>query len=310
MKWPEAATEAAGVAGPFHRQSPCSFAATTTTWEMNGYQDFLRGRLNGLSLTRDGRLVLGPKIETVFSSDQPEIWSVAQGSDGSLYLGTGHRGRLYKIDPSGKSTLLWTADQSEIFAVAIDAKGALYAATSPDGKVYRIENGKAAEYFAPAARYIWALQPAPDGALFVATGDQGKIFRVTSAGHGDIYYETGQAERLSVSPWIMKGACSRAARAERHPLPNHRAESGVRAVRRESAGDPGHCSGSRRRDLRGRPGRQRGAAYRRGAERQRHFRTRCRGACHQHHGYGYAERPESGARASEACRNASARHSP
>jgi hypothetical protein len=170
-----------------------SFAAATTTWEMNGYQDFLRGRLNGLSLTRDGRLVLGPKVETVFSSDQPEIWSVAQGPDGSLYLGTGHRGRLYKIDPAGKSTLLWTADQSEIFAVAVDSKGVLYAATSPDGKVYRIENGKAAEYFAPAARYIWALQPAPDGSLFVATGDQGKIFRVTSAAHGDVYYETGQA---------------------------------------------------------------------------------------------------------------------
>jgi len=175
------------------------FAATTTTWEMNGYQDFLRGRLNGLSLTRDGRLVLGPKIETVFSSDQPEIWSVAQAADGSLYLGTGHRGRVYKIDPAGKSTLLWTADQPEIFAVAVDPKGVVYAATSPDGKVYRIENGNAEEYFAPAARYIWALQFAADGALFVATGDQGKIFRVTSAGRGDIYYETGQSNVTSLA---------------------------------------------------------------------------------------------------------------
>src|SRR5579871_545507 len=159
---------------------------------MTGYQDFLRGRLNGLSLTRDGRLTLGPKLDTVFSSDQPQIWSVAQAADGSLYLGTGNRGRLYKIDPSGKSTLIWTADQPEIFAVALDAKGVVYAATSPDGKVYRIVNGKAAEYFAPAAHYIWALKFAADGSLFVATGDEGKIFRVTSAGHGDLYYETGQ----------------------------------------------------------------------------------------------------------------------
>ncbi|HLX44739.1 MAG TPA: hypothetical protein VKR43_14935 [Bryobacteraceae bacterium] len=172
--------------------SVSAFAATTATWEMTGYQDFLRGRLNGLSLTRDGRLTLGPKLDTVFSSDQPQIWSVAQAADGSLYLGTGNRGRLYKIDPSGKSTLIWTADQPEIFAVALDAKGVVYAATSPDGKVYRIVNGKAAEYFAPAAHYIWALKFAADGSLFVATGDEGKIFRVTSAGHGDLYYETGQ----------------------------------------------------------------------------------------------------------------------
>jgi len=170
-----------------------SLAATTATWEMNGYQDFLRGRLNGLSLTRDGRLVLGPKLDTVFNSEQPEIWSVAQTPDGTLYLGTGHRGRLYRVEPSGKSALLWTADQPEIFAVAVDPKGVVYAATSPDGKVYRIENGTATEYFAPGARYIWALAFARDGTLYVGTGDQGKVFRVTSAGRGEVYYETGQA---------------------------------------------------------------------------------------------------------------------
>ena len=169
-----------------------SWAATTATWEMNGYQDFLRGRISGLALTRDGRLVLGPKLDTLFTSDQPEIWSVARASDGSLYLGTGNRGRLFRLDPSGRSTLVWTADQPEIFAVAVDSKGVVYAGTSPEGKVYRIENGKAAEYFAPEARYIWALTAASNGDLFVATGDKGRIYRVTGAGKGEIYYETGQ----------------------------------------------------------------------------------------------------------------------
>ena len=166
--------------------------ATTATWEMNGYQDFLRGRMSGLSLTRDGKLVLGPKFETLFTSDQPEIWSVARASDGSLYLGTGNRGRLFKLDPSGGSFQVWTADQPEIFAVAVDSKGIVYAGTSPEGKVYRIENGKATEYFNPEARYIWALSVASNGDLFVATGDKGRVYRVTGAGKGEIYYETGQ----------------------------------------------------------------------------------------------------------------------
>jgi outer membrane protein assembly factor BamB len=174
-----------------------TFAATTTTWEMSGYQDFLRGRMSGLSLTHDGKLVIGPKIETLFTSDQPEIWTVAKApagspNAGSLYLGTGNGGRLYRVN-AGKATLVWTADQPEIFAVTVDSKGVVYAGTSPDGKVYRIENGKASEYFDPHARYIWALQFASDGALFVATGDQGKIFRVTGAGRGSVYYETGQS---------------------------------------------------------------------------------------------------------------------
>jgi sugar lactone lactonase YvrE len=170
-----------------------TFGATTTTWEMSGYQDFLRGRMNGMSLTRDGRLVLGPKIETLFASDQPEIWTVAKARDGSIYLGTGNGGRLYRIDGAGQASLVWTADQPEIFAITVDAKGVVYAGTSPDGKIYRIENGKAAEYFDPHARYIWALKFAPDGSLFAATGDQGKIYRVTGSGQGTVYYETGQA---------------------------------------------------------------------------------------------------------------------
>ena len=81
--------------------------ATTATWEMNGFQDFLRGRMSGLALTHDGRLVLGPKLDTLFTSDQAEIWSIARGPDGSLYVGTGNRGRVFKLDSSGRSTLLW-----------------------------------------------------------------------------------------------------------------------------------------------------------------------------------------------------------
>ena len=170
-----------------------SLAATTATWELNGYQDFLRGRMSGLSITRDGHLILGPKLETVFSSDQAQIWSVAAAPDGSLYLGTGNRGRLLKVDAAGNGTVVWTSDQPEIFAVAVDRAGAVYAGTSPDGKVYRIENGRATEYFAPGERYIWALAFAPDGSLYVGTGQQGKIYRVVAAGRGELYYATGQS---------------------------------------------------------------------------------------------------------------------
>ena len=134
-----------------------------------------------------------PRWKRVFTSDQPVIWAVAQGPDGSIYAATGHRGRVYRIDRSGKSSLLWTADQPEVFALAVDRKGVVYAGTSPDGKVYRIENGQAAEYFAPHARYIWSLAAAPDGALYVGTGDQGKVFRVDAPGKGELYYDTGQS---------------------------------------------------------------------------------------------------------------------
>lgn len=170
-----------------------SLASTPTAWELNGYRDFVSGRFSGLSLTRDGRLMLAPKTETLFASDQPVIWSIAAAPDGAVYAATGHHGRIYRIEKSGKSTVVWTSQQPEIFALALGPKGTLFAATSPDGAVYRIENGKAAEYFNPKARYIWALAVGPDGALYAGTGDQGKIYRIEAAGKGELYYDTAQS---------------------------------------------------------------------------------------------------------------------
>lgn len=169
------------------------WAATSTTWEMNTYQDFLKGRFTGVSLDQNGKLTLAPKLETVFSSGQPVIWSVAPAPDGSFYAGTGHRGRVYRVSSSGTGTLVWTADEPEVFAVAVDSAGVVYAATSPDGKVYRIDKGKATELFAPKTKYIWALAFSPDGSLFVGTGDPGNVYRVDKSGKSELYYETGQS---------------------------------------------------------------------------------------------------------------------
>jgi sugar lactone lactonase YvrE len=176
-----------------------AYSSTTAVWEMNTFQDFQKGRFTGISLSRDGRLTLAPQVNPIFSPDQPQIWAVAKASDGSLYLGTGHRGRLYKVDASGHGSLIWTAEQPEIFAVSVDDKGAVYAATSPDGRVYRIDAGKASEFFNPASKYIWSMVFAPDGALFVGTGDAGKIYRVTPDGKGAVYYESGQSHITSLA---------------------------------------------------------------------------------------------------------------
>jgi hypothetical protein len=190
------ATAAAALATVF---TLALWASGTQAWEMNSYADFVRGCFNGASLSRDGRLSLAPQVSPVFSSDQPVIWAVAQAPDGTLYAATGHRGRVYSIDAAGHASLLWTAEQPEVFAIAVDSKGTVYAGTSPGGKVYRISAGKAEEYFAPRARYIWSLAVAPDGALYVGTGDEGKVFRVDAAGKGELYYETGQEHITSLA---------------------------------------------------------------------------------------------------------------
>jgi hypothetical protein len=135
----------------------------------------------------------------VFASGQPVIWSIAQASDGTLYAGTGHRGRVYKVTPSGQSSILWTSDQPEIFAIAVDSHGIVYAGSSPNGMIYRIEDGKATEYYATGAKYIWSLSVGPDNALYAGTGDNGKIYRISGANSGEEYYATGQSHVTGLS---------------------------------------------------------------------------------------------------------------
>jgi hypothetical protein len=163
---------------------------------MSAYRDFLVGKFDGVSLTREGRLTLAPSLDKLFTTDQPVVWSATVTPDGSAWLATGHGGRLYRVDRSGKGEVIFRASEPEIFAVASDSAGRVYAATSPDGKVYRIENGKASEYFSPGATYIWSLVCAPDGALFAGTGGEGKVYRVRpaqNAGIGELWFDSGQA---------------------------------------------------------------------------------------------------------------------
>lgn len=181
---------------------PCAFcalaiaasAATSTSWEVNGFSDFLKGRLSNLSLSADGLLQLGPAIRSTATLGQPALWSLAAAPDGSLYAGTGHSGKVYKLIPGGQPSVVWSAQQSEIFALCVDAKAILYAGTSPNGGLYRLENGTAREIWRSPAKYIWAIQPAPGGSLFVATGEPGRVYRIDpSTGAADLYYETNQA---------------------------------------------------------------------------------------------------------------------
>ncbi len=165
-------------------------AATTQVWEMNTYQDFLRGRLRGAGVTTDGRLIASPALTSLTAIKTPQIWSLAQTAN--AVIAGGAQGDVWEITESS-SRLLVRLPEPHVFAVAVSPRGEVFAATSPNGKVYRIANNKAEEYFAPETPYIWSLAFAPDGSLFVATGNQGKIFRVTAKAAGELWYDTGQA---------------------------------------------------------------------------------------------------------------------
>lgn len=178
---------------------PALQASQTTTWEMAGVKDFLKGAMNGVALSWDGLLRPGYRREEIASPQQPVIWAAERGPDGTVFLGTGYRGGVYAVRPNGHTELIWNATEPAVFALAVDAKGVLYVATSPNGKIYRIEGDTATEWFDPKAQYIWSLVAAPDGTLYAGTGPEGKIYSITAQGRGEVYFASGQAHITSLA---------------------------------------------------------------------------------------------------------------
>jgi hypothetical protein len=152
-------------------------------WETSGRAELLKGDARGVSISDTGVVMLAPKLTEVFNTQQTYVWSTAVDSQGSVYLGTGHDGKIFKIAANGSGALLYDATELDVTALAIGRDGAVFAGTSPDGKVYRIgADGKADVYFDPGDKYIWSLAVMSDGSLAVGTGDSGKLYRVRTAG--------------------------------------------------------------------------------------------------------------------------------
>src|ERR671915_54720 len=97
-------------------------------WQTATLNDFLRGEAENLSIDGHGRLVLGPATELVAETTSPFLWTMVVAPDGSIYVGSGNEGKVFKIDGSGKTTT-FDSTELEVHALALASDGSLYAAT-------------------------------------------------------------------------------------------------------------------------------------------------------------------------------------
>lgn len=154
-------------------------------WEIRNKDDFLRGKLSGISVSYDGVLSLSPKEEPVEAPVEDFYLSLLLTPQGEIFLGTGHAGKIYKISKSGKVELYFQVPEMDVLCLARDRKGNLYAGTSPNGKIYKItEKGQGGPFFNPREKYIWDLFFIERGVLLAAVGESGGIYQINMEGEG------------------------------------------------------------------------------------------------------------------------------
>ncbi len=74
----------------------------------------------------------------LFDPKTKYIWALALDRQGQLYIGTGDRGEIFRVDRSGKGSLFFKSDEAQIRALDFDNAGNLIAGTDGSGLIYRI----------------------------------------------------------------------------------------------------------------------------------------------------------------------------
>lgn len=175
-------------------------AVVPRKWELRSWEDFLKGRFSGVSLSSDGALSIGPRVEKLELPAEEFYLSLVSGPDGSLYLGTGHGGKIYRLGRDRKSELYFQTAEMDVTALAVDGKGVLYAGTSPNGRIYKITaRGKGEEFFNPQEKYIWGLMLTEKGSLLAAVGESGGIYEVEPSGAGRLVFKARDNHILSLT---------------------------------------------------------------------------------------------------------------
>src|SRR6185295_17874411 len=89
---------------PIHASSPKFFQVSTEA-------DFLKGELENLAIDASGQLVLGPSTELIYETSAPFLWSMLAVSDGTLFVGTGNEGKVFRIDAQGNGSLFFDSPE-------------------------------------------------------------------------------------------------------------------------------------------------------------------------------------------------------
>jgi len=180
-------------------------AVGTRTFELNTLGDLKGGDMTGVSADSNGNLTAGLNLGSTPITDVSSIWSSVVLPDGSVLLGTGSEGKIYRVS-GGQVSLVATTGQMAVSSLAIAFNGDVIAGTFPDGKLFRLpagagKGGEAAVFATlPETEDVWGLAfDAKAKALYAATGPEGKLFRIDAGGKAQVHFDSEEPHLVSVA---------------------------------------------------------------------------------------------------------------
>jgi sugar lactone lactonase YvrE len=146
-------------------------------------------------------VVVGPVPSPTFADLEAE----ALQGDGAIAPDSALRkvkSILYRVDPDGVATTLWSSEDETVFSLAIPATKEVYVGTGDLGKIRRMdENGGSSLVARLPATQVTSLLAAPDGTLFAATSNSGGIFTLEREAADSGTYLSPPRDATSLARW-------------------------------------------------------------------------------------------------------------
>ena len=177
-------------------------AVGTRSFELDDAASLAAGELVRTAVHSDGRVTAGVELRRLaLPPEAALVWSSVRAPDGTVYLGTGDDGRIYRV--RGEAIDLFAeTHQLLVSALAVGDRGVLYAGTLPEGRIYAIEPGGALRELArpDATESVWSLVwDARRRVLFAATGPEGRVFSIAATGAVDVWWDSAAAHVMSLA---------------------------------------------------------------------------------------------------------------
>ena len=168
-----------------------AYAVTTKMWTSTDQAEIAKGKLQNISVHRNGKFTLSPEKRRINEIPAAYVWClVADGTD-SLFAGTGNPGSIFRVRHDGNVVEYYKTPELHVQTLAINTAGNIFAGTLPHGRIYKITSEGKGEVFCELPDpYIWDMVPDSNGNLFVATGNNGIIYKISDRGISSVFFDS------------------------------------------------------------------------------------------------------------------------
>ncbi len=95
-----------------------SDAAKVKVWQQQLQSHFDKAHFKQALVTSEGALRLSHQVKTLANLQAMNVWDIIEDKSGNLYAATGNEGKLWRVAPDGKTTLLYSSSESQILCLA------------------------------------------------------------------------------------------------------------------------------------------------------------------------------------------------